>query len=118
MRLSNQRAMKLFNQGGGFGQINIDDVGRVAKGKELRMFGITETGLGNNVLFDENSLGAIRRTGTSMNLLKQGEKRSMIYNDGASNYFLKSNTFKAQLYKIISKELMLWTWDIHLWFQY
>ena len=35
------------------------------------MFGITETGLGNNVLADENSLGAIRRTGTSMNLLSK-----------------------------------------------
>ena len=99
MRLANQRAMKLFNQGGGFGQINISDVGRVAKGKELGMFGITETGLGRDILFDENSLGAIRRTGTSMNLLKQGEKRSMIYNDGASNHYLKSKTFKAPIVK-------------------
>ena len=100
VRLANQRAMSLFKRGGGFGQINIDDVTKQLSPAEMRKFGITGTGFGQtakgkDLQFNLNKLGGYRPTNASVQLKPPGGT-SKSYNDGTSQFTFIAGQFSAQ----------------------
>lgn len=102
VRLANQRAMSLFKKGGGFGQINIDDVTKLMDDKEMKMFGIRDGGLqtgmgpGRNRQFNLNKLGGYRNTNSTIQM-KPGGSTSRFYNDGTSQFELSTGSFKSNI---------------------
>ena len=102
VRLANQRAMSLFKKGGGFGQINIDDVAKNLTTREQKMFGIvdgglqTGTGPGKNRQFNLNKLGGYRNINSKIQM-KPGGSKSKVYSDGTSNFNFLTGNFESPL---------------------
>ncbi len=102
VRLANQRAMTLFKKGGGFGQINIDDVSKNLSIREQKMFGIvdgglqTGTGPSKNKQFNLNKLGGFKNANSKIQM-KPGGSTSKTYSDGTSNFNFLTGSFESPL---------------------
>tara|TARA_B100000029_G_scaffold382762_1_gene378079 strand:- start:913 stop:6288 length:5376 start_codon:yes stop_codon:yes gene_type:complete len=73
LRLANQRAMNLFKRGGGFGQIQIDDVTSVIQDSKMNMFGYAagpmgESATGKALQFNINKLGTYKKARGSISM--------------------------------------------------